>query len=170
MAGGFIGAYLLKLGLGIPLALTAYAALLLLRFGMRFLALEVVRRVRLGNAMKLGAGIASLQFLPLLLAEDARWLAVWILIVSLAEALYWPVYHASTAATVAKGEGIGRQLGERMMVGALVAVVGPLLGGAAAEQLRRGRRLRHRRLYLPAVGLALVAYGTGHGRCGAPGA
>lgn len=135
MAGGFIGAYLLKLGLGMPLALTAYAVLLLLRFGMRFLALEVVRRVGLASAMKLGAGIASLQFLPLLLAEDARWLAVWIMIVSLAEALYWPVYHASTAATVAEGEGIGRQVGERMMVGALVAVVGPLLGGLLLSSL-----------------------------------
>jgi MFS family permease len=129
MAGGFVGAYLLKLGLGIPLALTAYAALLLLRFGMRFLALEVVRKLGLSGAMKLGAGIASLQFLPLLLAEDPRWLAAWILTVSLAEALYWPVYHASTAATVAASGSLGRQIGERMTIGAVVAVMGPLAGG-----------------------------------------
>ncbi|WP_158600900.1 MFS transporter [Teichococcus wenyumeiae] len=96
---------------------------------MRFLALAVVRRIGLAKAMKLGAGVASLQFLPLLLAEDPRWLAAWILTVSIAESLYWPVYHASTAATVAEGEGLGQQVGERMTVGALVAVVGPLLGG-----------------------------------------
>jgi MFS family permease len=127
MAGGFVGAYLLKLGLGMPLALSAYAALLMLRFGMRFLALAVVRRLGLARAMQFGAGISALQFLPLLLAEDPRWLAAWIMVVSLAESLYWPVYHASTAA-VADGSGLGRQLGERMTIGALVSVTGPLVG------------------------------------------
>jgi hypothetical protein len=129
MAGGFVGGYLLKLGLSLPMALVAYASLLLVRFAMRFLALEVVRKVGLTGAMKLGAAIASFQFLPLLLAEDVRWLGAWILIVSVAEALYWPVYHASSAATVAQGSGLGRQVGERLTIGALIAVIGPLLGG-----------------------------------------
>jgi MFS family permease len=135
MAGGFVGGYLLKLGLSLPMALVAYALLLLVRFAMRFLALEVVRKLGLTGAMKLGAVIASFQFLPLLLAEDVRWLGAWILIVSVAEALYWPVYHASSAATVAEGSGLGRQVGERLTIGALIAVIGPLLGGLLLSTL-----------------------------------
>ncbi len=129
MAGGFVGAYLLKLGLGLPAALATYAALLFVRFGMRFLALAAVRRVGMAGGLRLGATLGALQFVPLLMADDPGWLVAWILVISLSEAVYWPVYHASTASTAVDGGTMGRQIGERMMVGAIVSVVGPLLGG-----------------------------------------
>ncbi|WP_043360655.1 hypothetical protein [Belnapia sp. F-4-1] len=130
MAGGFVGAYLIKLGLGLPVALATYAGLLTVRCGIRLLAVEVVRRVGIAGGMKVGAALGALGFLPLLLADRSTgWLLAWVVAVSMAEALYWPAYHTATAATAAGEGSLGRQLGERMTVGALVAVAGPLVGG-----------------------------------------
>ncbi|GGC70588.1 hypothetical protein GCM10011504_55460 [Siccirubricoccus deserti] len=127
LAGGFVGAYMLKLGFSLPAALVLYAALLVVRFGLRFLALGVVRRLGLRGAMMAGAALAALQFLPLMLADIPAWLLAWLLVVSLAESLYWPVYHS--AAAVIGGASRGRELGIRTAVGALVGVLGPLVGG-----------------------------------------
>jgi uncharacterized protein (DUF697 family) len=129
MAGGFIGAFLLKLGLGLPVALASYAALLLMRFAMRFMAIAVVRRVGMRGGLRIGAVAAACAFLPLMLAEERAWLVAWVLLMSAAEALYWPVYHASTAASVQGSGAFGRQVAERTTVGALVSVIGPLTGG-----------------------------------------
>jgi MFS family permease len=127
LAGGFVGAYVLKLGFSLPAALVLYATLLVVRFGLRFVALGVVRRLGLRAAIVAGAALAALQFLPLMLADDPAWLLAWLLVVSLAESLYWPVYHA--AAAVIGGASRGRELGIRTAVGALVGVLGPLAGG-----------------------------------------
>jgi MFS family permease len=127
LAGGFVGAYMLKLGFSLPAALVLYAALLALRFGLRFVALGVVRWLGLRGAMMVGATLAALQFPPLMLADDPAWLLAWLLVVSLAESLYWPVYHS--AAAVIGGASRGRELGIRTAVGALVGVLGPLVGG-----------------------------------------
>ncbi len=129
MAGGFVGAYLLKQGFGLPLALLTYAAILVVRFALRFVAMAVVRRVGMKGALRIGAALSALGFGPLLAAQEPLWLAVWIATVSMAEALYWPVYHASTAATAEGTGAFGRQVAERSMVGALISIVGPLTGG-----------------------------------------
>lgn len=128
LAGGFVGAYLLKLGFSLPAALTAYAALLLLRFGLRFVALSFARRHGYKHALAAGVVLMATQFLPLLWAEDPRWLLAWVLIVALAESLYWPVYHAATAVT-SSGGNRGRELGLRTAIGAVIGVAGPLAGG-----------------------------------------
>ncbi len=130
MAGGFVGAYLLKLGLGLPVALATYALLLTMRFGMRFLALRLVRRFGMKGALRAGTCVSALAFLPLLGADHLGLLLAWVTAVSLAEAVYWPVYHASTAATASGTGAFGRQVAERSAVGAVVSVVGPLTGGA----------------------------------------
>lgn len=143
LAGGFVGAYLLRLGFSLPVVLMLYAGLLLARFGLRFVALGVVRRLGLRPAMMLGAGLAAVQFLPLTLAADPAWLVAWLLVVSLAEALYWPVYHA--AAAVLGGTSRGRELGVRTAVGALVGVLGPMAGGLLLSRCG------------PAVGFAVAA-------------
>ena len=133
LAGGFVGAFLLKLGFSLPTALLAYAALLATRFGLRFLALAVVRRAGFRGAMALGAAIGATQFIPLLRAEEPIWLAAWLLIVSVAESLYWPVYHSAVAVTGAEGSR-GRELGIRTAIGTLIGVVGPLVGGLVLER------------------------------------
>ena len=127
MAGGFVGAYLLKLGTPLPVALAAYACLLIARFALRFVSLAIVRRVGYRGAVVLGVILAACQFVPLMRAEQPLWLAVWLLTVSMAESLYWPVYHS--AAAVTGGACRGRELGVRTAVGALVGVLGPLAGG-----------------------------------------
>ncbi len=127
MAGGFVGAYLLKLGTPLPVALGAYAALLIARFALRFVGLGVVRRVGYRGSIVLGVTLAGCQFAPLMRADEPLWLTVWLLTVSLAESLYWPVYHS--AAAVIGGASRGRELGIRTAVGALVSVLGPLAGG-----------------------------------------
>jgi hypothetical protein len=127
LAGGFVGAYMLKLGFSLPAALILFALLLVIRSGLRFVALGVVRRLGFRGAMMAGAALAALQFLPLMLADDPGWLLAWLLVVALAESLYWPVYHS--AAAVIGGASRGRELGIRTAVGALVGVLGPLAGG-----------------------------------------
>jgi MFS family permease len=132
MAGGFAGAYLLQLGFGMPVALVAFAGLLAMRFGMRTLALGVVRRLGYRRTMMLGAVLGGLQFFPLMHADSTLWLLVWLVTISLAEGLYWPVYHSAVAVT--GGASRGRELGTRTAVGALVGVVGPLAGGILLSQ------------------------------------
>ena len=128
LAGGFVGAYLLREGFSLPAALVAYAALLLARFGLRFLTLAAVRRLGPRRAMAVGVCVAGLQFVPLCFAESWVGLGLWIATVSVAESLYWPTYHAAAAVT-GGGARRGRELGLRTAVGALVGFLGPLIGG-----------------------------------------
>lgn len=134
LAGGFVGAYLLRLGFSLPCALLAYAGLLGARFGLRFLALGVTRRLGYRATVATGAALASLQFLPLMRVENPAWLAAWLLIVAVAEALYWPVFHAATAVIGASGAR-GRDLGLRIALGSLIGVAGPLAGGCLLERV-----------------------------------
>lgn len=137
LAGGFVGAYLLKLGFSFPAALLAYAALLITRFALRFVALAAVRRLGYRRAIVAGTIIGALQALPLMRAEEPFWLVVWLLAVSLAESLYWPIYH-SAAAVTGGGASRGRELGIRTAVGASVGILGPLVGGILLERFGPG--------------------------------
>jgi hypothetical protein len=128
IAGAFIGAYLLRSGLSLPAALLVYAGLYAARVGARVAVLPLVRRVGYRGALAAGAGLGILQFPPLLLAEAPVWLVVWVATVSLAEATYWPVFHATAAVLGAEGQR-GREIAERQVVGLAVSVAGPLLGG-----------------------------------------
>src|ERR1700709_2075942 len=80
LASGFVGAYLLRLGFSIATTILLYAVLLAVRFSMRVLILSVVRRLGGRRAILLGTVIASFQFLPLIRADELRWVAMWILI------------------------------------------------------------------------------------------
>lgn len=137
LGGGFVGAYLLKLGFSLPVALIAYAALLIARFALRFVALVVVRAVGYRAAVMLGSAIAAMQFLPLMRAEDPVWLVAWLATVSLADSLYWPVYHAACAVIGSNGSR-GRELGVRTAIGAVVGIIGPLVGGLLLERFGAG--------------------------------
>ncbi|MFC7737691.1 MFS transporter [Roseomonas sp. GCM10028921] len=131
-AGGFIGAYLMRLGFSLSFALVAYAGLLMIRFGLRFVALAAVRRLGYRRTVIAGAALSALQFLPLIGADRMSGLLAWVLLASLAEAVYWPVYHAAAAVT-GGGASRGRELGIRTAVCALVGIVGPLMGGFLLE-------------------------------------
>ena len=133
MAGGFSGAYLLEQGFSLPLALAAYAAQLAVRFILRCFSLVLVRRIGVRWSMIAGAAVLAVQFWPLIHARDPRWLGLWLLLVALGEALYWPCYHSAVAMTGAP-EARGRELGLRNAIGAVAGVVGPLLGGVLLQR------------------------------------
>ncbi|MDO9443610.1 MAG: hypothetical protein Q7T73_22230 [Beijerinckiaceae bacterium] len=128
IAGGFVGAYLLRLGFSMSTALVSFAALLAVRCCLRFIGLGVVRRLGYRRALVAGAAISAFQFPPLVFAHEPLFFGLWLLTVSLAEALYWPVYHAAMSVTGIDASR-GRELGFRASVGALVGIIGPLTGG-----------------------------------------
>lgn len=128
LAGGFVGAYLLRLGFSLPTALLVYATLLTARFGLRLGVLAVVPQIGLRGAIIAGAGLSALQFPLLNRADDLAWLGLWLLMVAVAESFYWPVFHAAAAVT-GGGASRGRELGIRTAIGAIIGVVGPLAGG-----------------------------------------
>lgn len=134
MAGGFAGAYLLRKGFSVPETLCIFACLLLLRFMMRLLSLGIVRRIGPRGAMALGVAIASTQYLPLLWADQTAGLLCWIAVVSVAEAIYWPTYHACVA-VIGGGASRGREVGFRSAVLSIVGVFGPLCGGFLLQHL-----------------------------------
>jgi hypothetical protein len=60
-------------------------------------------------------------------AEQWQWLVVWIGTLSLAESIYWPIYHSASA--VVGHNLFGRELGIRAAASAVVNVIGPAVGG-----------------------------------------
>ena len=134
LAGGFVGAYLLRLGFSLATTIAMYAALLAVRFSMRAVMLPIVRRLGMRRAMLFGALIAAFQFLPLIKAEQPMWLSAWILIVSAGECIYWPIYHAANAVCGGAGHR-GRQIAVRQMVCSVISVIGPVAGGLILTRL-----------------------------------
>jgi hypothetical protein len=76
----------------------------------------------------LGAALGATQFPILTHADHAVGLWAWVLVASVAESLYWPIYH-SAAALLGDEASRGREIGARTAVTALVGVIGPLVGG-----------------------------------------
>jgi MFS family permease len=137
LANGFVGAYLLDLGISLPTTILVYALVLATRFCMRAIMLPVVRRLGMRAAMLAGTVIAAFQFLPLINAEKLFWLGAWILILSTGECIYWPIYHAANAVYGGGGRR-GRQIASRQMVRTAIAVIGPVAGGILLTRLGPG--------------------------------
>jgi DHA1 family inner membrane transport protein len=129
LAGGFVGAYLLRLGFSLATAIAIYAVLYLTRFAIRFGAVPVIRRLRVRRSLLLGASLGGVQFVPLVFAERPIWLAIWVLTVCVGDCVYFPVYHAASAVCGGNGRR-GRQMAERLFSGTAISILGPLVGGA----------------------------------------
>jgi DHA1 family inner membrane transport protein len=127
-AGFFFAVYLLKSGVSLTLTILSYAATLGVRFWLRFLVLALVRRFGLRRIVILGTLVRAAQFLPLAYAGDPAWLVAWILVAALADALYWPVFHALMA-SVGEAHSRGSQLGMLEALRALASIAGPAIGG-----------------------------------------
>ena len=137
LAGGFVGAFLLKVGFSLTQTLVFFASVLTARMVMRFCALALVRRVGYKYSVILGVGLSALQFASLIKAEQWQWLVVWIATLSLAESIYWPIYHSASA--VVGNKSVGRELGIRTAAASLANVIGPAVGGFVLA--RYGARL-----------------------------
>ena len=86
VAGNFFAVYLLKSGLSLTLTFLALAAVLGVRFGLRFLVLWLVPKLGLRRSLALGTGIRALQFIPLAFATHPAGLVSWIALTALADA------------------------------------------------------------------------------------
>jgi MFS family permease len=128
LANGFVGAYLLRLGFGIATTILLYALLLGVRFLLRAIMLPVVRRLGMQKALLAGAFVVAFQFLPLIHADQPVWLGVWILVISVGECIYWPIFHAANAMAGGGGRR-GRQIAFRQMASTAISVIGPVAGG-----------------------------------------
>lgn len=128
VAGNFFAVYLLKSGFSLALTFLALAAILAVRFVLRFLVLWLVPRLGLRYSLALGTAIRATGFLPLAYATHPAGLAAWIGLSALADALYWPLYHAAFA-TVGEPATRGRQVGGLETIRAATGIVGPALGG-----------------------------------------
>jgi MFS transporter, DHA1 family, inner membrane transport protein len=128
VAGNFFAVYLLKSGLSLTLTFLALAAVLGVRFALRFLVLWLVPKLGLRRSLALGTLVRALQFIPLAFATHPAGLVSWIALTALADALYWPLYHAVVAA-VGEPETRGRQVGGLEAIRSIAGIVGPALGG-----------------------------------------
>jgi DHA1 family inner membrane transport protein len=137
LANGFVGAYLLHLGFSIATTILLYALMLGVRFALRAVLLPIVRRLGMHGTLLLGGGIVAFQFVPLIWADRPLWLGAWVLIMSVGECLYWPIYHASTAVYGGGGRR-GRQIAWRQMASTVISIAGPMAGGFMMMQLGPG--------------------------------
>ena len=135
--GAFAGVYLLKVGFSLPEALAAYAGIMCVRFFLRFAGIEIVRRVGYRWALAIGTVLCAFEFFALIGADSPSGLVCWIVVSALAEACYWPVHHAVTAATCAEAAR-GSQIGLRQAVTALMSVAGPVLAGTLLARIGPG--------------------------------
>ncbi|PPQ28297.1 MFS transporter [Rhodopila globiformis] len=134
LAGGFVGAYLLRLGFSVATAIALYALMLVVRFALRAVMLPMVLRLGMQRTILLGAVVVALQFIPLIWADRPLWLGVWVLVVAVGECLYWPIFHAANAVCGGGGRR-GRQIAWRQLASTLISVVGPLAGGIILTRL-----------------------------------
>ena len=133
LAGGFIGAFLLRLGFSLPTTIAMYAMLLAFRLAVRAALIPVIKRIGMRQALVIGRIVMALQFLPLMHADRLFYLALWVLIVSVGECIYWPICHAANA----MGGGGGRrgwQIALRQVASTGISVAGPAAGGMILTQ------------------------------------
>ena len=110
LAMGFMGAYLIRIGFGIPAAIATGGAALAVRFAMRSLALPLARAGGYRGAWVVGTLVMASQYAFLPHAGSPWGLAAWMAAHAMGEALYWPYLHAGLTCAPTDGRR-GRQLG-----------------------------------------------------------
>ncbi|MCA3386622.1 MAG: hypothetical protein IM662_08255 [Phenylobacterium sp.] len=125
--GAFLGAFLLRQGLPLPIVLLSLATILLGRFILRPWVLWPARRWGLKPLVIAGTILCALQYPILPHVHGPGWaLAAFILVSAVGETLYWTTYHAYYAA-LGDEEDRGQQIGVREAAVALVGIGAPLL-------------------------------------------
>ncbi len=143
--GLFMTAFLVKQGLSQPLALAAFAALVMTRFAMRPLVLPLaigrgLRQVVLAGIVVRAGGYVLLGFVR----HADGWMLGYVLAMGLGSVLYWTAWHAWNAA-IADQASRGRQVSLQQAATASVGIVAPVLGGLIHDRMG------------PIAGFALVA-------------
>ncbi len=127
--GAFWSVYLLKAGISIPGVLFAAAATFGLRFVLRSGLLLLAVRIGLRWLVAVGSLLMALSFPLVAEVQGVGWVLFWMVAVTaLADAVYWPSYHAYFAA-LGDEEHRGQQLGVREAVNTMLGIVSPLAAG-----------------------------------------
>ncbi len=127
--GAFFSAYLLRSGLSVPGVLLVLALIFALRLVLRSFLLLLAVRIGLRWLVVLGAFLmgASYPFLAAVQGVGSGLIALMV-VVSAADTVYWPSYHAYFA-VLGDAEHRGQQLGIREAVVAMLGIVSPLAAG-----------------------------------------
>jgi MFS transporter, DHA1 family, inner membrane transport protein len=129
-AGAFLVAYLLEAGLPLPGIFATLAAILIGRFLIRPFIIGLAARYGMRRLIVSGTLLSSVQY-PILALIHGAGAPLYALIglVAIADALYWPSYHAYFA-RLGDDEHRGHQVSAREAIVALVGVASPLAMGA----------------------------------------
>lgn len=124
--GAFWSVYLLKAGVSVPGILLALAATFLTRLALRSLLLPLAIRVGIRAVLILGTLLFGISY-PFVLGVHGvgQGLYVLIMVTALADAIYWPSYHAYFGA-VGDEEHRGQQTGLREAISAVLGIAAPL--------------------------------------------
>ncbi len=128
-AGAFFAAYLVKSGLPVPGIFATFAAIIIGRFFVRLLVIGLAARYGMRRLIVAGTLLNSIQY-PLLAMVHGAGAALFALICAgaVADAVYWPCYHAYFA-SLGDDDHRGHQVGAREAIAALAGVVSPLVTG-----------------------------------------
>lgn len=143
--GLFMTAFLVRQGVSQPLALAAFAALVMTRYAMRAIVLPLAIVWGLRALVTAGIAIRALGYVLLGFVTRADgWMLAYVLTMGLGSVLYWTAWHAYNAA-IAEGATRGRQVSMQQAATAGVAIVAPMIGGLIHDHLG------------PIAGFALIA-------------
>ena len=145
IGGLFMTAFLVAQGVSQPLALAAFAALVMTRFAMRAIVLPLAVGRGLKRVVVLGIVIRAAGYVLLGFVTRADgWMLAYVLAMGLGSVLYWTAWHAYNAA-IAQGATRGRQVSLQQAATAGVAIVAPVIGGLIHDRMG------------PVAGFALIA-------------
>lgn len=133
--GLFMTAFLVKQGVSQPLALAAFAALVMTRYAMRPVILPLAIGLGLRAVVLIGIAIRSLGYILLGFVTRADgWMLGYVLAMGLGSVLYWTAWHAYNAA-IADHATRGQQVSLQQAASAGVAIVAPVLGGLIHDRM-----------------------------------
>ncbi|WP_156428272.1 MFS transporter [Novosphingobium sp. FSW06-99] len=143
--GLFMTAFLVKQGVSQPLALAAFAALVMTRFAMRPVVLPLAVGRGLRAVVLMGIVVRAMGYVLLGFVTRADgWMVAYVLAMGLGSVLYWTAWHAYNAA-IADHATRGQQVSLQQAASAGVAIVAPVLGGLIHDSMG------------PVAGFALIA-------------
>lgn len=133
--GLFMTAFLVRQGVSQPLALAAFAGLVLSRFAMRAAVLPLALRFGLRAVLLLGMAVRALGYVLLgMVTRPDGWMLAYVLAMGLGSVLYWTAWHGYNA-SIAQGGSRGRQVSLQQAATAGVAIVAPVIGGLIHDHL-----------------------------------
>ncbi|WP_353228084.1 MFS transporter [Novosphingobium sp.] len=143
--GLFMTAFLVRQGVSQPMALTAFAGLVLTRFILRAGVLPLAIRLGLRQVLMIGIAVRALGYALLGFVHRVDgWMLAYVLAMGLGSVLYWTAWHGYNAAIASSGSR-GRQVSLQQAATAVVSIVAPVIGGVIHDSLG------------PVAGFALIA-------------